>query len=240
MPRYMQLGQVPAKRHTVLPAAPGHKAEGLYYEEVISTQGFSRGYSIAYHLRPPTRVKSIEPAGVMRAELAPTELLRHVHLKTKALPRQGDVIHGRVPMFGNAAVTLYRCRPAEPQRELFRNAVADEVLFVHGGRGQLLTHFGALPFRPYDYIVIPKCTTYRVEAAEPLDLLVIEARGTIRFPQRYLNPEGQFRLGAPFGERDLHGPTSIHCIDSEQETPVLIKDGERLSRYLLRSHPFDV
>src|SRR5437868_11960883 len=34
---------------------------GIYYEEVVSTQGFSRAYSIVYHLRPPTRVKKIEP-----------------------------------------------------------------------------------------------------------------------------------------------------------------------------------
>src|SRR4029077_8767506 len=35
-------------------------------------------------------------------------------------------------------------------------------------------------------------------------------------------------------------PTDIAVVDREQETPVLIRDGTRLSRYVLASHPFDV
>src|SRR5205807_10153977 len=59
-------------------------------------------------------------------------------------------------------------------------------------------------------------------------------------PARYLNPDGQIRLGAPFAERDLHGPTQIQVVDKEQDTTVLIKDGSRLTRYTLAHHPFDV
>ena len=51
---------------------------------------------------------------------------------------------------------------------------------------------------------------------------------------------GRLRLGAPYGERDLHGPREIAPHDVDQETQVLIKDGSRLSRYTLASHPFDV
>ena len=46
MPPYLQLGSIPPKRHTKHAADPGHLNEGLYYEEVISTQGFNRAYSI--------------------------------------------------------------------------------------------------------------------------------------------------------------------------------------------------
>jgi homogentisate 1,2-dioxygenase len=142
----------------------------------------------------------------------------------------------------NEDVSLARCRPERPQEELFRNADADEVIFVHSGMGTLHTMFGPLPFRDLDYIVIPRCTTYRLDfdsGSQP-DLLVIEASGNIAIPPRYLNPDGQLRLGAPYYERDFHGPSDIAVIDREQETPVLIKDGERLSRYILASHPFDV
>jgi homogentisate 1,2-dioxygenase len=102
--------------------------------------------------------------------------------------------------------------------------------------------FGAVPFKPFDYIVIPRCTTYRLEfdAATPPDLLVIEGTGSVGIPARYLNPDGQMRLGAPYAERDLHGPAAVEVIDREEETPVLIKDGQRLTRYVLASHPFDV
>lgn len=243
MPRYLQLGSLPPKRHTAHRTSTGYKNEGLYYEEVITTQGFGRAYSIVYHLRPPTRVRKVEPAGELQVEVAKQGVLRHHHVKSGAMQATGDPIFGRVPMFTNGDVTLWRCRPAEPQRELYRNAASDEILFVHKGRGTLATHFGPLPFKPFDYVVIPKTTTYRIDfdatAGQP-DLLVIEANGSVGFPPRYLNPDGQFRLGAPFAERDLHGPHDVQPQDSDTDVPLLVKDGSRLSRYTLAHHPFDV
>lgn len=239
--RYLSLGSVPKKRHTAHRTHPGYRNEGIYYEEVVSTAGFSRAYSIVYHLRPPTRVAKVEPAGTMPVEVADPGVLRHHHLKSAAMPAAGDPVTGRVPLLTNNDVTLWRCRPAGPQAELYRNAVADEVVFVHRGRGRLHTHFGVLPVRPFDYVVIPRCTTYRFEfdGETPPDLLVIESAGMLGFPNRYLNPDGQFRLGAPFCERDLHGPDELVTEERDVEVTVVIKDGHRLSRYTLASHPFD-
>ncbi|MCE9532449.1 MAG: homogentisate 1,2-dioxygenase [Planctomycetes bacterium] len=164
MPYYRQLGSIPRKRHIAHRTTPGFKGEGLFYEEVVTTQGFGRSYSIVYHLRPPTRVKRIEPAGSVKIDVVPQEVLRHIHVKT-----------------------------------------------------------------------------YQIEfdSAER-DMLVIEAPGNVDFPKRYLNPDGQLRLGAPYSERDLHGPRETLIIDREEDTPILIKDGERFSRYVLAQHPFDV
>ena len=241
MPKYLQLGSLPPKRHTAHRTSPGYKNEGIFYEEVVTTQGFSRAYSILYHLRPPTRVRSIEPAGELKVESAKLDVLRHHHLKSGGMPSAGDPITGRVPMFVNDDVTLWRCRPNQPQVELFRNARADEIVFVHHGRGTLSTHFGILPFKPFDYIVVPKTTTYSLQfKGDQPDLLVIEARGNVGFPPRYLNPDGQFRLGAPFAERDLHGPKDLGTIDEERDVPVIVKDGSRLTRYVMAHHPFDV
>lgn len=242
MPQYLSRGRIPPKRHTAHRTSGGFKNEGLFYEEVITTAGFSRAYSIVYHLRPPTRVKKVEAAGSVPVKLADTEVLRHHHLKTLAMPTAGDPVTGRVPLFANVDVTIWRCRPATAQAELYRNAAADEIVFVHKGRGILHTLFGPLPLKPFDYVVIPKTTTYRLEFEPDTapDLLVIESPGAVGFPPKYLNPDGQFRLGAPFCERDLHGPTEIHAVDSETDVPVIVKDGERLSRYTLASHPFDV
>lgn len=242
MPAYRQLGSIPQKRHIAHRADPGWRGEGIHYEEVISTAGFGRAYSIAYHLRPPTRVRLVEPAGNVELSIVAEPVLRHHHLKSATMKPAGDPVTGRVPLFVNADVTLARCRPAQPQGELYRNATADEVLFVHKGRGALMTHFGVLPFRPFDYIVIPHCTTYRIdfEPGPTPDLLVIEAANNIMIPPKYLNPDGQIRLGAPYSERDFHGPNEPLIIDKEEDTPVLIKDGQRLSRYVLGHHPFDV
>jgi homogentisate 1,2-dioxygenase len=243
MPAYLKLGSIPPKRHITFRHEPGYRGEGIYYEEVVTTAGFGRAYSICYHLRPPTRVRNIEAAGHATLDLVEQPVLRHHHLKSGGLKPGGDPISGRVPMLVNDDVVLARCRPAQRQAELYRNADADEVIFVHQGKGTLHTMFGPLPFKPFDYIVIPRCTTCRIEfdaGAQP-DLLVIEAAsGNVVIPQRYLNPDGQIRLGAPYSERDFHGPTETAVVDREQDTTVLIKDRQRLTRYTLAHHPFDV
>jgi homogentisate 1,2-dioxygenase len=236
------MGSIPRKRHTAHRHEPGYRGEGIYYEEVVTTAGFGRAYSIAYHLRPPTRVRKIEAAGEVKVVPVEQSTLRHHHLVSGRMERTGDPITGRVLLMFNEDVSLARCRPAEPQAELYRNASADEVLFVHKGRGMLSTMFGVLPFKPFDYILIPHCTTYRLDfdpEVQP-DLLVIESSNNVVIPPRYLNPDGQIRLGAPFAERDLHAPTDTVVYDLEQDTTVLIKDGSRLTRYTLAQHPFDV
>jgi homogentisate 1,2-dioxygenase len=242
MPPYIKLGALPRKRHIEHKHQPGFRNEGIYYEEVVTLTGFGRAYSIVYHLRPPTRVRKVEAAGTLAVETVDQPTLRHHHVKTGAMKTAGDPVTGRVPIFTNADVTMSRCRPAQRQGELYRNAVCDEVLFIHQGRGTLHTMFGPLPFKPFDYVVVPRCTTYRAEfeaGAQP-DLLIIEALGNVGIPERYLNPDGQLRLGAPYYERDFHGPQEVSPFDKEQDVTVLVKDGSRLTRYTLASHPFDV
>ena len=95
------------------------------------------------------------------------------------MPTKRDPVTGRVPILANADVIMSQCRPAESQGELYRNATADEIIFVHRGRGRLLTMFGELPVKPFDYVVIPRTTTYlfEIDPESHPDLLVIEATG---------------------------------------------------------------
>jgi homogentisate 1,2-dioxygenase len=242
MPTYRKLGSIPPKRHTMHRHEPGYRGEGIYYEEVVTTAGFGRAYSIAYHLRPPTRVRKVEAAGQVALDIVAQPTLRHHHVKTGKMAASGDPVTGRVPLLVNDDVALARCRPAKPQAELYRNAAADEVLFIHKGKGTLHSMFGVLSFRPFDYIVIPHCTTYRLEfdpGVQP-DMLIVEASNNVVIPPKYLNPDGQIKLGAPYSERDFHGPNETLVIDREQDTTVVIKDGQRLTRYVLAQHPFDV
>src|SRR5258707_2758766 len=78
------------------------------------------------------------------------------------------------------------------------------------------------------------------EPGVPPDFLYVEAGSNVSIPPKYLNPDGQLRLGAPYSERDLHGPRETLVIDQEKDTSVVIKDGKRLTRYVLANHPFDV
>src|SRR5262245_38440815 len=124
MPPYLRIGSVPRKRHIAHPNIPGFKGEGIHFEEVVALSGFSRAYSLVYHLRPPTRVVRVEPAGTEIIDMADEPVLRHHHLKTRPIPRAGDPITGRLPLLANDDVILSRCRPDQPQTELFRNADA--------------------------------------------------------------------------------------------------------------------
>jgi len=243
MPNYMHFGDIPQKRHTRLDrnANSSFKQEGIAYEHVITTAGFNRAYSIMYHLRPPTRVKKIESAGEWKIQEANEQQLRHYHLRSNQLPRAGDPIRGRVPLMLNADVTCYRCRPSQNQQMLYRNGAADEVIFVFHGGGVLESAYGLLDYREGDYIVIPRGTTYRLvpKRVADDDHLILEAEGAVRVPPKYLNRDGQIKLGAPYSERDLHGPREPLTIDKEEDTEILVKDGARLTRYVMANHPFD-
>src|SRR5207247_8674535 len=111
--------------------------------------------------------------------------------KTGHLKPHGTPIWGRAPLLMNDDVVMSRCRPAEPQTELYRNASADEVLFVHQGTGMLHSIFGVLPFKACDYIVVPRCRTYRLEVdtgtnGAHLDLLVFEPPARVVATHAYL------------------------------------------------------
>lgn len=241
---YMQLGEVPKKRHIKLArdTSKSFLGEGLAYEHVITTQGFDRAYSIAYHLRPPTRVKRVEPAGEVKLEAVEGLPLRHHHLRSREMDRSGDPIRGRVPLFFNDDVVCYRCRPDKPMDSLYRNGSADEIIYINAGGGTLESPYGELPYRTGDYVVVPRVTTYRLVPDDPEaeDYLILESPGAVRVPKRYLNPDGQIMLGAPYYERDFHGPRELITIDREEETEVLVKDGQRLTRYVMAHHPFDL
>ena len=56
----------------------------------------------------------------------------------------------------NNDVEISLARPTEPMDYFFRNGEGDEVIFVHEGSGTLETIFGDLPYKPGDYIVVPR------------------------------------------------------------------------------------
>src|SRR5215472_6772909 len=101
MPLYRKLGSLPPKRHIAHRHEPGYRGEGIYYEEVVTTAGFGRAYTICYHLRPPTRVRKVEAAGEAQPEIVHEPALRHHHLKSGTLKPFGDPLTGRVPLLLN-------------------------------------------------------------------------------------------------------------------------------------------
>lgn len=216
--------------------------EGLYYEHVVTTQGFDRTYSIMYHQRPPTRILSTESVGTIELNAVNEQELRHHHLKTADIQRAGDPINARIPMMFNEDLVCYRVRPSEQQSEIYRNGAADEVIFVQQGSGFVDTTYGRLPYKRGDYIVIPRTTNYQIVSDDigKEDHMILECMAPVRIPKQYLNEDGQMFLGSPYYERDFHSPPELQNVDDETPTSILVKDKDRMTRVTMAHNPFDV
>ncbi len=55
MPFYQKRGEIPNKRHIQF----RDSKKNLYWEELISREGFSNIYSNVYHLNPPTGIEAV-------------------------------------------------------------------------------------------------------------------------------------------------------------------------------------
>ena len=241
MPSYHRLGKIPPKRHTQFRKPDG----GLYSEELFGTEGFSGNYSILYYTYPPTRVKKIErfPVEQYVHEEWDERLQRHHHMKTAQLPRHGDAVLGRQILMYNKDVVLGVVKPTEEMNYFYRDGDSDLVYFVHDGAGILESTFGLLPYHEGDYIVIPRGTAFRfTHNPNNTDntFLVIEARGNIAPPHRYLNNNGQFLEHSPYCDRDIRRPQELVTHTESGDFEVRLKVGDTITSYWYDYHPFNV
>jgi homogentisate 1,2-dioxygenase len=240
MPYYRRVGEIPPKRHTQFRAPDGQ----LYAEELMGTEGFSSSSSLLYHRRPPTALVAAEAVPEKDLGLGPNEPLLPRHLRTGTLAAGGDLVADRTLLLANASVRLLVAQPTERSR-LYRNATGDEIVYLRQGNARLDSVFGSLECQAGDYVVVPTSTTHRwiVEEGEPVHALILEARGHVGPPERYLSATGQFLEHSPYCERDLHAPDQplIAAADhAEQPADVVVRQRDGLTRYRYAHHPFDV
>lgn len=234
---YHKLGEVPKKRHTQFRRADGE----LYTEELFGAEGFNGSASLLYHHNPPTTVHKVEQGEEFKIEPWDKNLLRHHHLLTHDMPVGGDPVSGRVPVLYNDDVVINLVRPAEEMNYFYRNGEHDELIFVHEGEGYVQTNFGRLRFEPFDYIYIPRGTTwYMVFKTDKNRLLIVDSTGPITIPKRYRSEFGQFLENSPYCERDIRLPQEPLFYDKSGEFEVRIKKHDRLHHYTFNHHPFDV
>jgi homogentisate 1,2-dioxygenase len=236
MPFYVRLGDVPRKRHVQF------RDNGtLLTEEVMGLEGFSGNESILYHLTSPCRVRELgDFEQIERKEWVPDEH-KPLHLQTWGIEPDGDAVSGRQLLMWNNDVEISLCRPAEGMEYFFRNGEGDEVIFVHQGSGTIETIFGGVPYKPGDYVVIPRGTTYRVVASgDEQRYLVFESPGLIEIPRRYRNQYGQLLEHAPYYHRDIHPPTELATHRERGEFHVRVRVRGGYQTYVLDYHPFDV
>lgn len=237
MPLYHSLGQVPRKRHMAFRKTDG----GLYTEELMGTHGFSGISSLLYHLHRPTEVRQVRLIRSVALESAPAEPVRHRHFRSHVLAATPSAVSGRIPLLFNADVSLWIVRPTAAHSELYRNAQADEIVYVSQGAGTLESGFGNLAFRPGDYLVIPRGIIHRYafEVGERR-LLIIESTDFVRTPKRYRNEFGQLTEQSPYSERDIRRPVDLETHDESGEFRLLVKKDHHFCEMVLGHHPFDV
>jgi homogentisate 1,2-dioxygenase len=214
-------GRVAAQAHVGLP-------EGTVEEE-YARNGFFGRYAHLYRCHAPVGWTRIE--GPLRP--------RAYDLRRLEAGSGGDWVAARRALLGNEDVRLSFATLTEPMPYLFRNADADEVLFVHAGAGRLETDFGPLAYEPGDYLVLPRGTAYRLGPTSPSQVLVVEAFSEVGFPERGML--GQHALFDPAVLRvpsPEEGSTLSANADGEWELQVL-REGE-VTRIFYPFCPLDV
>ncbi len=235
---YHSMGRIPAKRHTQFRKPDG----ALYQEQLFSTEGFSDLYSLLYHCNPPTQIRQVDDPISVKPETIHDRQLKHRCLKGFHVPPQMDYLKSRVPVLVNEDCKLILSAPLKSQKDyFFKNADADEVIFIHEGQGLLKTMYGHLRFGYGDYLVIPRGTIYQLEFdGEQNRLFIVESHGPITFPRRYRNDFGQLLEHSPFCERDIRKPDQLETFDEQGDFLVYIKKQDMLYPYHYLNHPFDI
>lgn len=238
MARYMQLGEIPRKRHTIFRKEDG----SLFREQVMGTKGFSGIQSILYHHNPPTQFYKTELHSDSQIHYENQGALRPRHFYTdNAANTASDAVLGREYILGNDDLLIGVANSSVNMDYFYRNSDGDELLFVHHGTGKIETTFGVLEYKQGDYIIIPVGTIYRIEPhAGPSKLLVIETNSWITTPKRYRNEFGQLLEHSPFCERDMKGPEKLATNVEEGEYEVRTKSRGFLHSHYFAHHPLDV
>ncbi len=212
LPQWVK-GRTSRQAHVGLP-------EGTVEEE-HGRAGFYGAASHLYRLHPPTDWVKVEgPAA-------------HHAFDCNRLDVADDL--WPTAILGNDDLSIAFHRHAAGRPEFRRDADGDELFFVHAGTGLLRTEYGPLHYRPGDYLLVPRGTTYRFEPAEPTDTFVIEAAsGLLTLPDKGL-----------LGRHALFDPAMIEVpdpepVDEEGEFVVVVKRGGGDTRVTYPFHPCDV
>ena len=234
MPFYQKRGDIPTKRHTQFRDDTGN----LYWEELISREGFSHMYSNVYHIYPPTSVEAVGELKKYNLK-AVDQTHRHHHIRTANVESDGDAISSRIPLFFNSDVVISKAHVKESMKSLYRNGNADEVLFIHTGSGTFKSNFGNMALTAGDYLVIPRGVIWQIDVKEDMRILVTESSSPIETPTRYRNKFGQLLEHSPFSERDIRTPDFVGPVDdSPMDVEVKLRHG--IQTYGYQHHPFDI
>jgi homogentisate 1,2-dioxygenase len=238
MPVYHKLGNFPQKRHTQFEKPNG----GFYYEQLFGTEGFHGHSSLLYHVHRPTQVKEITKSYSVEPKIAIDKNIKSLLLKGFEIQPNDDFLDSRKAMLVNKDCTIGLAAPKNSLIEYFyKNADADELIFIHKGRGKLRTMLGNINFEYGDYIIIPRGIIYQIQFdTEENRLFYVESFAPFYTPKRYKNESGQHLEHSPFCERDFKLPTELETHDEKGDFLIKIKKEGMMHEVVYATHPFDV
>jgi len=238
MPFYVKQGEIPNKRHIAFRKENGD----LYREELHSTHGFSNIYSNKYHHNMPTKVVKVEPYKIDHGQQWQDQILQNYKVHTAQITEGGNFFTARKLHLFNADVAMSTAKITEGTEDFYRNAYADEIVFVHEGTGILYSEFGTLEIKKWDYLIIPKGMTYQLkfDNYDDVRLFVIESSTMITIPKHYRTASGQMLEMSPYCERDIRTPDLQEAIVEQGNFDLHIKYGSQYQKNTLEWHPFDL
>ena len=235
---YHKQGQIPRKRHTQFRKPDG----SLYSEQLFSTEGFSNDYAILYHCNPPTCIiKTDEPFSV-QPKIVEEKMLKPRSFEGFNIKPEDDFLDSRKPVLVNNDCHIVLASPRKSMENYFyKNADADEMIFIHEGTGKLLTQYGEIEFGYGDYLIIPRGSIYQIKFdTEDNRLFIVESFSPIRYPRNYLTKAGQLMEHSPFCERDIRTPKNLTTIDEKGDFLIMNKKKGMMYPIHYAYHPFDV
>jgi homogentisate 1,2-dioxygenase len=238
MPIYHSLGKTPPKRHTTFYKESGE----LHYEQLFGTEGFTGMSSLLYHLHRPTQIKSISAPVDVTPKAAVSHNIEPRMLSGFNVAPQDDFLDSRTVLLFNNDLHISVAAPRKSLTEYFyKNADADEVIFIHRGSGKLRTFVGNIPFEYGDYLIIPRGMIYQIDFdTEDNRLFIVESFSPIVTPKRYRNQFGQLLEHAPFCERDIKRPSELETHDEKGDFTMKIRKENHMHTLVYATHPFDV
>jgi homogentisate 1,2-dioxygenase len=238
MAHFISRGRVPEKRHTQFRSPAGK----LYSEELVSTEGFSSDYSLLYHIHPPTQILSTDEPIEIQIGIREEKMLKHRSLEGFKLKPVTEFLDSRKPILVNRDLHISLSAPMQSMTGyFFKNADADELIFVHEGSGKVSTVYGDLSFSYGDYIHIPRGTIYQIAFETTANrLFIVESFSPIRYPRKYVSKYGQLLEHAPYCERDMRTPEFAEAKNEKGDFLVKIKKQAVLYGIHYAHHPFDV
>ncbi len=238
MPFYHKLGKFPHKRHTVYRQPDG----SLYHEQLFGTIGFDGMSCLMYHVSPPTVVKEILGHKNIAPEVgAERNMIMRSFMGYKVDPVD-DYLDSRNVMLINSDCYIELAAPKKSMSSYFyKNADADEIIFIHKGEGKLKTQLGNIDFSYGDYLVIPRGMIYQLHFnGEDNRLFIVQSFSPVYTPKRYRNWFGQLLEHSPYCERDIRPPHELETHTEKGDYLLRIKKQDILYDYVYENHPFNV